>query len=76
MQVCGCQFQMHSVADKHHVGRCESQMLVVRQQHIIISLEARTERSLQPPPESGSVFSLNLQAQVISCVECVSPRQE
>lgn len=47
------------------IERCESWMLVVRRQHIIISLEARTEWSSQPPPASGCVFSLNLHAQVI-----------
>lgn len=66
VSVCVCvKFQMRSVADKHHIERCESWTLVVRRQHIIISLEARTAWSLQPPPASGCVFSLNLHAQVI-----------
>lgn len=47
-------------------------MPVVRQQRIIISLEARTEWSLQPlpllPPASGCVFSPSLYAQVVRFV--------
>lgn len=43
-------FQWRSVADEDHVERCESRMPVVRQQRIIISLEARTEWSPQPSP--------------------------
>lgn len=58
--VCACVMQVCSVADKHHhVEWCASWMLVVwRQQHIIISLEARTEWSLQPPPQPTAVCSV------------------
>lgn len=50
MCVCVSDFQWRSVADEDHIGRCESRMPVVRQQRIIISLEAKTEWSLQPSP--------------------------
>lgn len=39
-----------AISNGIHVERCESRMPVVQQQHIIISLEARTEWSLQPSP--------------------------
>lgn len=46
-----CEMQVQPVADKHHhVEWYASWMLVVWQQHIIISLEARTEWPLHPPP--------------------------
>ena len=64
-------------ADKHHlVEWYASRMLIVWQQHIIISLEARTEWSLQPPPLPAAVFGPDLHAQVICRVECASPRWE
>lgn len=47
----------HGRQKHHHVEWCASWMLVVWKQHIIISLEARTEWSLQPPPLPTAVCS-------------------
>lgn len=61
---------------------CASWMLVVWQQHIIISLEARTEWSLQPPPLPVAVCSAliyTLKSSVVwsVCVRvCVWRRQK
>lgn len=56
--VCVCEMQVRPMADTHHhVEWYASRMLIVWQQHIIISLEVRTEWSLQPPPLPTAVCS-------------------
>lgn len=60
-----------ALASHHRVEWCASRLLVVWRQRIIISLEARTEWSLQPPPPPPAAVCFNLHAPVIFHAQCV-----